>query len=130
MSWLAIFCWAAASLLLCLRKQMLCLVPLVPQGMLFHFTINAEKTVRDGRNIQRTEHLTTLAALPTAMYPLVLGLLKTAFPAHSRKAHTAVRMRIPSWRLPLGQYSAPRLICRREARLCVYFPCTVNTQVN
>lgn len=129
-SWLAFCCWAAASLLLCLRKQMLCHVPLVPQGMLFHFTINAKKMARDGRNIQRTEHLETLAALPAAVYPPVLGLLKTAFPAHYRKARTAVRMRVPSQRLLLEQYSASGLICRREAWLCVYFPYTVITQVN
>lgn len=76
--------WAAASLLLCLRKQMLSSVSLVLPETPFHFTINAKKMARDRRNIQRTEHL---AALPAALYPLlVLGLLKPAFPARSRKA--------------------------------------------
>lgn len=51
---------------------------------------------RDGRNTQRTEHLTALA-----VYPLVLGSLKTAFPAHCGEAHAAVQVRVPSQGLPL-----------------------------
>lgn len=46
---------------------------------------------RDGRNTQRTEQLTALA-----VYPLALGSLKTAFPAHCGKAHAAVQVRVPS----------------------------------
>lgn len=85
----------------------------------FSFHHQCKKMARYGRNIQRSEHLAALAALPAAVYPLVLGLLKIAFPAHYRKARTAVRTRAPSQRLPLGQYSASGLICRREA-VCLF----------
>lgn len=55
---------------------------------------------RDGRNTQRTEHLTALAV---AVYPLVLGSLKTAFPAHRGRACAVVWIGVPSQGLPLRQ---------------------------
>lgn len=65
--------------------------------------------------------LATLAAPPAAMYPLVLGHLKTAFPARYRKAHTAVRMRAPSQRLPLGQVFSIRVdMQKRGMAVCLF----------